>query len=439
MNLVQLTPGAGRMYCGNCFRDNALVAQLRRLGHEAHMVPLYLPLTLDEPDQSSGSPIFFGGVNVYLDQVSALHRRAPAWARRWLDAPALLRWAAGRAAKTRPADVGALTVSMLRGEQGNQNRELDDLIGWLQRQARPEVVCLSNALLIGMARRIRAEVGAAVVCLLAGEDAFLDALPPSHRAEAWATVAERASDVALFLPPSQYYGDLMARRLPVADRLAVVPSGIALTGYDREPARLPAPALGYFARMCPEKGLDRLVEAFILLKQRGRVKNLKLRIGGGCGPGDEPFVKTLRQRLAAAGYLGETGFQANLSRAEKLDFLRGLSVFSVPAHCGEAFGLYVVEALAAGVPVVQPRVAAFPELLAATGGGLLCAPNSPQSLADGIEALLLDPARARALGAAGRAAVFAQYSVERMAENTLSALERVRGEAPGSSGPAHRP
>jgi len=219
----------------------------------------------------------------------------------------------------------------------------------------------------------------------------------------------------------------MAQRLGLpGGRVRVVPGGISLDGYQQ---RRPAfevgprqPTLGYFSRMCKEKGLDLLVEAFILLKQRGRVPHLKLRIGGGCGPADEPFVKALRRRLAAAGYIGETGFWPNLSRVEKLDFLHGLSVFSVPALYGEAFGLYVIEALAAGVPVVQPRTAAFPEIIEATGGGVLCEPGDPKALADAIESLLLNPAQARRLGEAGRRAVFERFSARAMAQATLQAL-----------------
>ena len=82
VTIVQITPGAGAMYCGNCFRDNALVAALRQMGHDVTMVPLYLPLTLDEEDQSAGTPIFFGGINVYLEQKLGLFRKAPRWLRR---------------------------------------------------------------------------------------------------------------------------------------------------------------------------------------------------------------------------------------------------------------------------------------------------------------------------------------------------------------------
>ena len=155
------------MYCGGCLRDNALVAALRKLGHEVLMVPLYLPLTLDEEDQSAGTPIFFGGINVYLEQKAALFRGAPGWLHDLFASRPLLQWAAGRAAKTRAADLGELTLSMLRGEAGNQAREIEELIAWLKTQPKPDVLCLSNALLIGMARRLKADLGVPVACALA--------------------------------------------------------------------------------------------------------------------------------------------------------------------------------------------------------------------------------------------------------------------------------
>src|SRR6185436_17352562 len=194
------------MYCGNCFRDNAFVAEVRRLGHTALMVPLYLPMTLEEEDQSAGTPIFFGGISVYLAQKSSLFRHAPQWLHNLLAAPALLKRAAGAAAKTRASDLGELTLSMLRGEEGNQARELDELISWLKTQPPPEVICLSNALLAGLVRRLRTELRVPVVCLLQGEDAFLDALPAPHREAAWKTLSERASEVDLFIAPSRYFG-----------------------------------------------------------------------------------------------------------------------------------------------------------------------------------------------------------------------------------------
>ena len=458
MNVIQLTPGAGTMYCGGCLRDNALVAGLRKLGHQALMVPLYLPLTLDEEDQSAGTPVFFGGINVYLQQKAALFRGAPGWLHDLFASRRLLKWAGGKAAKTRAADLGELTLSMLRGEAGNQAREIEELITWLKTQPRTDVVCLSNALLIGMVRRLKAELRVPVACALQGEDSFLDALPERQRAACWQVLAERAAEVDRFVAPSRYFGDLMRERLGLAaDRVRVVYNGINLEGYAEGGGRslkskvqspedgvqslkskvqspkskvqgAGVPILGFFARMCPEKGLDTLVEAYVLLRQRGRVGQLKLRVGGSCGPADGAFVDSMRERLKASGLLGEVEFHPNLDRAGKLEFLRSLSVFSAPARYGEAFGLYVIEALATGVPVVQPRTAAFPELLEMTGGGLLCAADSAPALAEAIEELLLNPARARALGEAGRRAVFERFSAEAMARGTLQIYSELAGK-----------
>ncbi len=427
MNLVQITPGAGGMYCGNCFRDNALVSELRRQGHDTVMVPMYLPMTLDEAPALGDSPTFFGGINVFLSQKSALHRRAPAWFRRWFDSPRLLKWAAGKTAKTRAEDVGELTVSMLRGESGNQHRELDEMVSWMSALPRPDAVFLSNALLAGLARKMRSGLGTKVVCFLQSEESFLDTLPEPFRSESWRLLAERAVDVDGWIAPTRYFADRMASRLRLPpERVRVAPSGISLDGYrdlPRERASGTPPVLGFFARMCPEKGLDTLVDAFIEIRRRGRVGGLRLKVGGGCGPGDQPFVDSQRARLAAAGLAGEATFHPNVSREEKVAFLASLDVLSVPARFSEAFGLYLVESMAAGTPVVQPDVCGFREIIGKAGGGVLCEAGGPGALADAIEALLLDGARARALGTAGRRGVEAGFSDRVMAREVVASVE----------------
>ncbi len=429
MNLLQITPGAGKMYCGNCFRDNTLVAALRQAGHSVTLLPLYLPLTLEEADQSAGTPLFYSGVNVYLEQVLPLYRHAPRWVHRLAGSRRVLNWAAGRAAKTRAADVGELTLSMLRGESGNQSCELDEMLAWLQTQPRPDVVCLSNSLLLGMARNLRSGLHAPIVCQLQNEEAFVDQMPNGLREQVWELMAESARDVAAFVAPSRYYASRMQSRLRIpADRLHVVPNGINPAGFEAASAPQHPPVLGYFSRMCRDKGLDTLVDAYILLRGRNRMSQLKLRIGGGCGPGDEPLVKELRQRLDAHGLLGDVDFQRNLDRADKQRFLASLSVLSVPARFGEAFGFYVIEAMAAGVPVVQPRCASFPELVEATGGGVCYDPpgaSDAPALAAALEDMLKDPARARAMGLQGRQVVLDRFTHTAMARTMAALFEQV--------------
>ena len=130
-----------------------------------------------------------------------------------------------------------------------------------------------------------------------------------------------------------------------------------------------------------------------------------------------------------AGLAGGAEFLPNVSREEKAAFLQSLTLLSVPASYGEAFGLYLVEAWAAGVPVVQPRCAAFPELVEATGGGILCEPGSAEALADGWETLLAEPAKAREMGARGRAAVEREFSMRRMAERFVAVTREMQPAA----------
>lgn len=434
MNIIHITPGAGRMFCGGCLRDNALVRSLRAMGHSTVMIPLYLPLTLDEEDESRGTPIFYGGVSVYLEEKIPFLRRMPGWMRRTLAAPALLRIASGKAAKTRPESTGGLTVSMLRGEEGHQAAELEELIAWLKTQPKPDVIALSNAMLAGLARELKARLGAPVVCTLQGEDGFLDALPEPDRSEAWKILSQRAADIDLFIAPSRYFGELMGKRLHLPpEKVEVIYNGINVDGFHPAPTHESSGAkvLGFFARMSREKGLDSLVRAFISLKPKHRA--LRLKVGGSCGPADEPLVNTLRRELESKGMLDDAEFFPNVDLPGKQRFFNSLTVFSAPALYGEAFGLYVLEALASGVPVVQPRHAAFPEVVEATGGGLLYDPSDPSQLAARIDELLSDPARATMLGQTGRRVVLERFTVERMARETARAFERVSATRPPRS------
>lgn len=411
------------MYCGNCFRDNALVAEWRKMGQDAVMASMYLPMTLDEEDQSKQAPIFFSGINVYLEQVFPLFGKAPDWLRSWLASPSVLKWAGGRAGKTRADQLGDLMLSMIYGELGNQARDLDDLIAWLKNDQKPDVVCLSNALLAGMVRRIRSDVGVPVVVELQGEDSFLDSLPESHRAKCWDALRERAGEVDMFIAPTHYFAEVMTKRLDLRpERVKVVYNGVRLDGYAPAESEPKPPVLGYFARMCKEKGLDTLVAAYIHLRSRNLVPNLRLKIGGAMGPSDEQYVAKLKSDLKANNLLADVEFHPNLDKEQKQAFMKSLSVFSVPALYGESFGLYLTEAWASGVPVVQPRHAAFPELIDFTKAGLICEPRDPVALAEAIASVLNTPGRRAELSAAALKASREVFNVTAMAKNILREL-----------------
>jgi len=428
MRITLLTPGTAHFYCGSCLRDSALARALRAIGHEALMVPMYLPFVLEQAEPQDLAPrVRMGAINMYLQHKLPLLRHTPRFLADALDSPALLRWASRRGHMTDAHDLGAMTLSMLRGEDGRMAGEIEKLVAWLAREPAPDVFLLSNVMLAGVARPLKERIDRPIVCTLQGEAPFLDALPPAFRGRAWEELAARAADLDLLVPVSAHYGDLMRARLGVAaERLQVVHNGIDVAdfvGLERDP-RAP-PAIGYLARMCADKGLHTLVDAFLLLRQRALVPGLKLRVAGAMLEHDRAFVEEQRAKLRAAGLEGESAFLPDVSRAQKLDFLASLSLLSVPATYGESFGLYLLEAMAAGVPVVQPRSGAFPEVLAATGGGLLCEPDDPESLADGLARLLMDPTAAAALAARGRAAVVESFDLEHMARGMERACRQV--------------
>ncbi|MGI8601514.1 MAG: glycosyltransferase family 4 protein [Verrucomicrobiales bacterium] len=426
MRLVHLTAGTGNFHCGNCHRDNTLVKALCRLGHDACIVPLYLPLVLDEAPAPGGGPLFAGGVNMFLQQKASLFRRTPRWLDHLLDNTALLRFAATFAGMTRAEDLGEMTVETFRGLRGRQAKEWERLLEWLA-QNNPDVVAFSNGLLAGLARDVKEHLGAAVVCTLQGEDAFLDSLPEPHRTEAWQQMRDTASHVDRFIGVSDYYSRVMAERLRLPrEKLATVHNGIDLENFAPSPASPVNPAIGFLARMCHGKGLDTLVEAFVLLKQRGALPGLRLRVAGAKTSADAAFVEAQEQKLNLAGFRKDTEFLPNIDLESKVGFLQSLSVFSVPATYGEAFGLSIIEALACGVPVVQPNHGAFPEIIGLTGGGVMCAPDDPGALAVAIEQLLLTPGLASHLGELGRNGVVEHFSSERMAQGFAAVCEAAR-------------
>ena len=431
MKIILITPGTGSYYCGVCMRDNALAKELIRQGHDATMLPLYLPLQLDETSASPDAPTFFGGINVYLQERFSIFRHTPRWLDRIFDLPGFLKMAGKRQGNASPVMLGKTTCSMLQGEQGHQRKELRRLIAWLKTQEMPDAIWLSTMLLTGFARELKRDIGVPVIASLQGEDEFLDGLPSPWNRRAWEIVIERSRDVDLFISPSRFYTKLMTGRMRLRpEQLRLIPNGISAEGYG-EPAPPPSPpVIGFLARMREEKGLGLVVEAFIMLKKRPDFENVKLRVAGAMTAADEIYTAKLKADLAAAGLSKDVEFLPNIDRDEKVRFLKGLTLLSVPSTYPEAFGLYVLEAWAAGVPVVQPRHAAFTELVEATGAGRLFEADRADELASEWSQYLCAPEAAREAGLRGREAVLnGGYSIARMAESFLAATRDVMGAA----------
>jgi glycosyltransferase involved in cell wall biosynthesis len=406
------------MYCGSCLRDNALAAELLARGHDVLLTPVYTPTRTDEHNVSGGQ-VFFGGISVFLEQHAAIFRHTPRLLDRLWDSDWALRLATSRQIKVDPANLGELTVSMLKGERGFQRKEIRKLLDWLATEPRFDVVNLPYSLLLGMAEPLKRELKVPVCCTLQGEDLFLDGLADPYRRQSLDLIRDASRHVDAFLPVSQYYLEYMPGYLDVpASKMRLAPLGINLHGYvPRDPARTEPFTIGYFARVAPEKGLHALCEAYRRFRAHPEGGgSVRLVAAGYLAPEHQGYLEGITSRMKEWGLAGEFEYRGELDRTQKIAFLQGLDVMSVPATYAEPKGIFLLEAMANGVPVVQPRSGAFPEILGNTGGGLLVNPDDPDALVEGLLTIRRDPDLAAALGRAGAAGVREHYHAGRMAE-----------------------
>jgi len=424
MKILYITAGAAGMYCGSCLRDNALATELIRQGHEVTLLPLYTPTLTDEPNVSS-EKTFFGGISVYLEQRSPIFRRTPRWLDKIWDSRFALKAASKRSIAVDPDSLSELTISILKGERGNQGKEIGKLVDWLKTQPSPDVVDMQNSMLIGLARPVKEATGRPVCCTLQGEDLFLDGMREPYHSQALELIHDHAKYVDAFIAVSAYYADFMAGYLGIPrEKIHVAPLGINLEDYEAINAPLRPRdndnfTVGYFARVAPEKGLRELAEAYRLLRKRDDFPPARLEVAGYLAPEHRSYLREIEGEMRECGLSEEFHYHGALEREAKLRFFRNIDVLSIPTTYAEAKGLSALEAMASGVPVVQPRRGSFPEMIERAGGGLLCEPNDTASLADAIYSLWKNPELANDLAKRGAAGVREHYTVTRMAERAL--------------------
>ena len=454
MKIAYITAGAAGMYCGSCLHDNTLAAALMAKGHEVALIPTYTPTRTDEEDVSIDR-VFYGAVNVFLEQKSPAFRHIPEPLHWILDRPKLLTWISGLSGAIDATKLGDMTLSVAKGETGNQQREVKKLVSWLRDDFKPDIVHITNSMFLGLAGPLKREIRVPVLCSLQGEDIFLAALSEPYKSQVHEQLRSHARIVDGLVATCNYYASFMGKYLDVdPQHIHVVPLGIKLEGHQGAPPSPKSPdttvdevppeslrstsspfVVGYLARICPEKGLHRLVEAFALLCEKVDIKDLRLHVAGYLGKRDETYFQDIKKRVDDLGLAEVFDYAGEVNRGEKIDFLQTVDVLSVPTTYSDPKGLFVLEALANGTPVVQPAHGSFPEMIAATGGGLLFEPGSTESLADKLEELMRAPQYRYELGRRGADAVRKRFSDTAMADATLGVyrkwLEESRGDANG--------
>ncbi len=413
MQIVHIVPGSGgSFYCGNCLRDSTYIKGLKQAGLEVVKVPMYLPIFADEHDLEE-IPVFYGAISLYLKHSFPILQKAPQWLDRILNSGPALKFAASMAGSTNAKGLEDMTISMLLGEQGEQKKELDHLVDWIGEHCDADVIHLSNALLLGLARRIKERLNVPVVCTLQDEDVWINAMDKVFGERTWKLMSERARDVDAFFAVSEFFAKKMQKKLQIPQRkLYTQYIMVNPDDYNYINTKEKTPAIGYISRMCEENGLEVLIDAFILLKKDSSFKDTMLVITGGKTGDDDKFLRRIRKKIADASVQQYIEFHKDFEEDGRRDFFNKVSMVSVPVLEGEAFGLYILESITSGVPVVQPALGAFPEIIELAGGGITYQPNSPKELANSLAILLNDPEKLSELSRAGRKGIIEHFDLQ---------------------------
>lgn len=387
MKILFIIPGSGdSFYCGNCFRDNLHASALRKAGHEVLIMPLYLPLK-DKSFQAD-TPLFFPATTYYVAQKYFKNRKMPKWLERFTASGPMLDIASSMSGTTSAEGMDEMTLSMITGDDPAFVEHVRQLTDWIVDQEQPDVIHLSSTLLSGIAKEIKKRMAVPIVCSVQDEEVWIDSLDEKGAYNAWQGIKDNLHHIDSFITTSGFYKSFLRERIPELKAVEVIYPGIDRAKYasDVYPAN---PTIGFFYRMNKENGLDILAEAFVKLKKKGSVNNLKLKIGGGFTGSDRSFLKKIRKMLAP--YMNDVEISDSYSLDVHADFYKGITVQSVPIRFDEAVGLYLCEAFAAGRPAVEPATGSFPEIVGEAG--VLYSPNDSEQLADALELLLLDESR----------------------------------------------
>lgn len=427
MNIIQIIPGSGgSFYCGNCLRDSKYVDALRNLGHQVIKIPMYLPLFSDEHDITD-VPIFYGAISTYMKQVYPIFRKAPKWVDKLLNSKPMMKLAASMAGSTRAKGLEDMTISMLLGEQGEQKEELDKMVDWIVEHCQPDVIHISNALLLGLAKRLKEKTGVPVLCSLQDEDVWVDAMQPQFQQKIWDLMHERSKDVDALIAVSNYFADTMKTRMNISDeKMHTFYLGVDAEDYPFIPVKEKPRNIGYISRMCRKDGFDIVVDAFINLKNKPGFDDVKLIATGGLTGDDKKFLKEQKQKIKEAGLESNFEIIEEFEGDTRHNFFKKVSMVSVPVRIGEAFGMYLLESMASGVPVVQPALGAFPEIVEISGGGVNYMPNTPQKLSETWAELLNNPEKLEQLSIAGLKGTQEKFNIHNHASEIVGLYENLK-------------
>jgi len=419
MKIVYLITGSGgSFYCGNCYRDMIYLRAIRKVpGISANAIPLYLPPDTENGESGFDRSVFFGAISMYLREKVPFLRNMPAVFDKLLDTAPMLKLAARRSGTTNTEGLEDMTLSMIKGEKAFPEKELIRLVKYLTENGKPEIIHLSNALIIGLARQLKRHLDVKIVCSLLNEDDWIEEMAEPYRSDAWKLIAEEAANVDTFITPSNYYKELFIAKTGYSgNNIHIIPLALDTTHLKVLPKKNNFPAVGFFSRINSPNGFDKLVDAFIYLKKENRLPGLTLHVSGGYTGSDKPFINKQMRKIKSNGLSDYIKIYSEFHGEGKEEFFSSIDIMSVPVRKHDGYGLYILEANAAGVPVLQPETGAFPEIISLTGGGITYAEDTVEGLASSLVKLFNNNDLRTTLGEKGRENVLRELSLSRMSD-----------------------
>lgn len=384
MKIAVITAGGAGMFCGSCMQDNTLVRALRMAGQDAVLVPTYTPIRVDEEDVSTDR-VFLGGINVYLDSVMPGWKFLPGWMTNWLNRESVISALSRIGAGNDASKLGSLTLDMLKGTNGPQRREVHEFTDYLCSELNPDVIIFSNALLSGVLSELRPRFPGKILCLLQGDDIFLEALSKRWKPPVLKQLIQNCKSFDGFLTHSDYYRHFMAEylQLPgsVFRRIPLTVDEHCVEESDAHDESQPF-HIGYFARVCPEKGIQNLLRAAAQVLPR--FPNVRLTVAGYLPQQHQNWFHQLLSdaRTVVGDRIHWAGSPED--RQEKFGIIRSFDLLCIPTDYREPKGLYVLEAALHGVPSLVPDHGAFPELIETLGHGALYNPADESGLMEAL-------------------------------------------------------
>jgi glycosyltransferase involved in cell wall biosynthesis len=427
MKIVYLITGSGgSFYCGNCYRDMIYLRAIRNVaGITASAIPLYLPP--DDTNDESGldKNVFFGAISMYLREKVPFLRNMPAFFDKFLDSAPMLKMAARRSGTTNTEGLEDMTLSMIKGEKAFPEKELKRLVKYLTENGKPDIIHLSNALIIGLARQLKRYMDVKIVCSLLNEDDWIDEMVEPYQSNAWKLISEEAPNVDTFITPSNYYRELFISKTGCsAKNVQIIPLATDTRNLNILPKKNNYPAVGYFCRISSQNGFDKLVDAFIDLKADNKLPGLTLHVSGGFTGSDKPFIAEQIRKIKSHGLKSSIRIYPEFHGNSKEEFFSSIDIMSVPVRKHDGYGLYILEANASGVPVVQPETGAFPEIIGKTKGGITYSPDTVKDLSSALVKLFEDNDLRMRLAESGKENVLKFLSLSGMSDG----LSRVYNE-----------